>query len=494
MIRTIELREPSIEAGTVTFTWHVDPPSALYRRHEFTLQFPPEIDLARVPRGIWWIVAIACLHTQWLLLRPCRVRLPVELEPEEIEVWLRLMDSEIATLEAYRGTRFFERCIVIECAGRPSPDPVPLLEGGRCATSFSGGKDSLLQAALLAEFTDDPVLVATTSPIAAFSDHTATRRRYVFDQSSKRLGVRLVEVHSTLRSAWDNMAAGFMGYPLALTEMADAFFYFSSTLVVAAALGITHCFLASETEVQTNAQIDGRFVQITHFMYSAVTQRALDGLIARFGMHYGSLTTPLHNAQVQRLLWERYRAVRDLQYSCWLLGPDQSACSDCPQCLRMAIGALAAGGNPADMGIELRRVLMRAGTWMPKSATGPQRRLPDDISRAELTLQMIENVRAVSPGRVLEHLNVADIDGTDGEARAAAHEAYCDLHERLAHFPERAIGYRPGYLAGVDPLLRRALTELYAASFPADPEDSYAEMLSASDKQARWILEPLALA
>src|SRR5262249_28284957 len=152
----------------VTFRWRVDPATALYRQPQFTLRFPETVDLARVPEGLWWTIMLICLHSQWPLLRPCRVRLPVRLGPGVAECWNRLMDAEVTTLEAYRGTNDFEREIEIIEDGPPlkySLAPGGTNGAARCATAFSGGKDSLVQTGLLTELTQKPVLVATTSPM-----------------------------------------------------------------------------------------------------------------------------------------------------------------------------------------------------------------------------------------------------------------------------------------------------------------------------------------
>src|SRR4029077_7600676 len=172
-----------------------------------------------------------------------------------------------------------------------------------------------------------------------------------------RRDVQLVEVHSDFRSVWDNGFAGALGYSPAVNELTDTFLYMSSLLAAGTALGKTRLFLASEAEVQANALIDGKIVQHRHFMYSAATQRALGQLLAPYGIRFGSLTWPLYSIQVQQLLWARYSDLCDLQYSCWLLRPGEATCSQCEQCFRIAMTALASGHNPERMGIDLRKVL-----------------------------------------------------------------------------------------------------------------------------------------
>ncbi len=234
--------------------------------------------------------------------------------------------------------------------------PYGLITGSGCGTAFSGGKDSLLQAGLLLELTERPLLVATTSPMPPLADHITARRRQVFEAIQTRKNPLFVETQSDFRSSWDNAFAVQLGYRVAVNELTDTFLYTSSLLAAGAALGVTRLFVASEAEVQVNALIDGKIVQHCHFMYSAATQRSLARLLAPYGFKFGSLTWPLHSMHVQQLLWARYPDICDLQYSCWRVGEGQATCSQCEQCLRIAVTALEAGHDPQRMGIDLVKV------------------------------------------------------------------------------------------------------------------------------------------
>src|SRR5262249_26786439 len=120
-------------------------------------------------------------------------------------------------------------------------------------------------------------------------------------------------------------------------------------------------------------------------------------------MRYCSLTSPLHSSQVQTLLWTRYADLRDLQYSCWKVRGEERACSRCPQCLRLALGALALGDAPGRMGIDLVQLLVSMRGWRPKSAgTGPGDDLPRAVTDRGLAAQVASSferhpVRPVAP-------------------------------------------------------------------------------------------------
>jgi len=478
VISTFALDEPLARGSSLRVSWTVSPQSRLLRGDSFDMHFPPSIDVERVPRGLLRIAALAILHPLWILLRPCVVRLPFAFEPGEAEFWLRLLDSEIATLESTRDTGFHERCIFFAFDGPPAPAVVPLDDNGSVAAAFSGGKDSLLQAALLHELGYEPTLVTTTSPLPPLEDHLTERRAFVLREAAHRLGVRHVEVGTDAWSVWENGFAGRLGYPLAVSELNDAFLYFASLLIAGAASGATHLFLASEADVQTNGIRDERFVQIPHFMYSVVTQASFSALLAPWNVRYSSLTSPIFNAHVQQLLWRRYPQVADLQYSCWLARADQSSCSDCNQCLRTVLGILAAGGDPRSAGYDPDRALGRAAGWMPKPAVDPAS--PEARSRADLGLQMIETVRSIESAVARRYL------GDD------AFHAYRTFADRLATEPVRHIGMRTSFGAFLDPLVRDGAMARYIQAFPgAAAVDDAATAARAQDAIAS-ITAPLA--
>ncbi|HVT58439.1 MAG TPA: hypothetical protein VHR45_08560 [Thermoanaerobaculia bacterium] len=221
----IVLHPPEVSCAGAWFRWQIEPATPLYSAHSFGLRLPAGLDGRRLPEGFWWTVALLCLHSHWTLLRPCSVRLPVGLEPGHREFWLRLLARELTTLGAYRRGGGAERpaggaasepggglaeapagasgrgpggasSIELLDDGPPLLGPAPLAEAGRCAAAFSGGKDSLLQAALLAELGLPAVLVTTTSPMHPLSDHVTPRRRQVLAEIAPRRDLEVVVLSS----------------------------------------------------------------------------------------------------------------------------------------------------------------------------------------------------------------------------------------------------------------------------------------------------------
>jgi hypothetical protein len=468
MMHRIFLMPPTVEGQSVTFHWRVEPAGALYRKTNFTLTFPVCVDLSAIPGRLWWDIFLICLHPHWLLLRPCQIYLPLRLPASERQFWLQLLQNGADTLKSDLPERLRSDLLGITIIGGELDIPRTSVSGFGFGTSFSSGKDSLLQAALLCELTERPLLVTTTSPLPPLADHETERRRTVLAAIQERRNIQLVEVNSDFRSIWDNGFAGQLGYSVAVNELTDTFLYMSSLLAVGAALGKNHLFLASEAEVQANSVIDGRIVQHKHFMYSAATQRALGQLLVPYGIRFGSLTWPLYSIQVQQLLWARYSDLCDLQYSCWRVGPGEATCSQCEQCFRITMTALASGHNPERMGIDLRKVLCRAPDYVTTSSPAtwilPQDRwnegaavVRDAVCRVPLT--HLASVLAKGRIRIL-----------------ASRETFRMLRNfyRLQLLARQAPRYRhPGvreaFFDWLDPELRDSLVGIYTRHFSREP-------------------------
>lgn len=488
----IELFAPELEARRVTFRWRIDPAPELYRRQEFSFNFPETLDLDRIPLSLWWRIALICLHSHWPLFRPCQVKLPIRLLPGEAECWSRLLEVQAMTLEASYGTKNLSRRIEILEEG-PELPIIPLPDSPRCVTAFSGGKDSLLQVGLLTELTPRTILVTTTSPMPPLEDHLTERRREVFDEIGRRRELTFVEVESDFRGNYDYYQPPSLEKYVPATTIHDTLLYLGSSLAAGYALGAPHLFLASEVEVNENREVDGQIIQHPHYMYSVVTQGAIERILAPFGIRYCSLTSPLRSYQVQELLWTRYRDISDLQYSCWQTRRGEKMCNTCSQCLRVALCALATGGRPSRMGVDWVKLLNSLHDWTPKPMarlTGETR--PQEISSIHLHSQV---------ARYLERLDWPVIgreiwrDSIWNLLRREAWRAigsYRGLRRRaMATNPGPSPGYQPGFLRFVDPLIREELAAIYAASYqPAAGEEAFANA-DRAEKWIAWITEPL---
>ena len=93
--------------------------------------------------------------------------------------------------------------------------------GDRAAVAFSGGKDSLTLTALLAELTERPLLVATTSPVPWARDDVGVARERALAEIVKRLPVDVIEVRSDFRTCWSLGSSARGGYTLGINQLCD---------------------------------------------------------------------------------------------------------------------------------------------------------------------------------------------------------------------------------------------------------------------------------
>ena len=488
VMREIWIDAPLVVQDRIEFSLRVEPQTALYHRTTFFLRFPCPIEPALFPDRLLWLMALLCLHSHWALLRPCRVHLPVRLGEGEKELWLRLLDATVVTLEGNRRGNDVVRNIEIVDNSSPLDDVLPLPERGLCAAAFSGGKDSLLQAGLLAELLPELLLVTTRSPMPPLHDHVTERRQHVMRQIvARRPRISLIEVESDLRASWRNDFPPSAGYQVSVNELTDTFLYLSALLGASWARGVTHLFLASEAEVQENVDLDGTTVQHPHAMYSVVTQTVLSVLLSRFGIRCGSLISPLRSQQVQQLLWQRYPDLSDLQYSCWRVAQNEAACSSCSQCLRIAFGALAIGELPERMGIDLMKLMSTMQRWTAR-ILGDSPLLPGDRVAVELHAQTVRAIAATPIRRFASALGPRQ--HTMGGLLSIVR--FSKLRRRMrGTVIGQQPGYRPAYLAHVDPLVRDGVASIYAASFPPEDSKLHEPMRQRGEMLARWITEPL---
>lgn len=491
-LNIIRILAPEVQGQRLILRWAVDPRTTLYRKCEFSMKFPVGVELGRVPEGLLWRLALICLHSQWALLRPCRVEIPIGLLPGEKELWDRLIHAELATLNAY-SDRVQEAHKVEIVADGPNLKTTPVPISDRCATSFSGGKDSLLQTGLLAEFTERPVLVTTTSPMPPLEDHLTERRRQILNEITGRVPVDLIEVDSDYRANFDHGFAQERGYQISVNEITDAFLYLGSLVVTGAALGVGHLFLASELEVQENVTIGEEVIQHPHFMYSVATQYAIGALLKHWGMTCSSMTAPLHSYQVQELLSTRYANLRDLQYSCWRVRMGEMACNACSQCLRVAFSLLAIGQRPSMMGMNVGRILRTMRKWQPKRIEQYQSpMLPRDTVSVRLHAQVMRSILAAPKGDVVAEIGLIPSKRIPPLGRILALAAYRRLRRSAKRYaPGPSPGYCPEFLEFVDPLVREQVAALYARRFAPHQGTTYTGTFERCRTLSHWIAEPL---
>lgn len=471
------------------FRWDVSPASEFYERCDFRLRFPDELDLDGVSRALWWRIALLCLYTHWAFIRPCRVELPVRLGARELEFWMRLIDNTARQLEAYGSRRRRGRAAQLVDSGPPLP-PVPVAAGAnRAAVAFSGGKDSLLLAALLAELTERPLLVMTTSPVPWTRDNSGGARSDALARIPRMLPVDTIEVHSDLRTCWAPDFAARDGGTLAVNLVSDLPLFQAVTLAVGAAAGAPRAFMASETDCQYNARVGGRLVQHQEFVGSEAVQAALDRLFSRFGLRQGSLTYPVHMPVVQRMIWRRYRDLASVQFSCYQAPEGARACNECPKCLQITMVTLAEGISPIEAGIDPVAVLCARADWrLDGGGSQAVKRIPLHDRRSPRD-HIIRCLRSASTEAVASTIGAGAGDDPRLPQALAIYERLRE--EALSLTTPEPPGYVPGLLEMVHADLREGLEAILRQYLPADTSEDFDGMVRRAGELTDWITAPL---
>lgn len=463
-----------ISGSTVRVEWTVEPATPLYRHCDFTLDFGSALDPRTLPLKVCWTAVLLCLHSQWNLLRPCRVVLPVLFPEGEIEFWSRLLDSERIVLEKYRGTADFARNVELVCLGQPFSTAIPPVTNGRAGEAFSGGKDSLSQAGLLCELAPPALLVNTLSPMPPQLDHVFEAREWVLTQMALRRECQVVVVKSDLRSTWENDFPSRLGYRHTVNELSDVFLYTANLMLVAASRGVEYIFQAAQLRFNQVDYYHDQLLQNYHFNAAPITQHSLDRLFRQWGLHYGSLITGLSNFQTQQLICQRYADLRELQSSCWSMQKkNQRYCSRCRKCLQVAAVRLALGLDPAEIGLDLERLF----------------RAPIDLSGG--SVDTIEYAMArIDLARVQPFF-----PKQSWLTRLRRPSAYSNLRIMVEQdrTPVRSpvVQRRPQYDKWIPARFATRIDEIYREYWQEEDPTDYSDNIARVDRGVRWITAPL---
>jgi 7-cyano-7-deazaguanine synthase in queuosine biosynthesis len=490
----IRLHAPIVRGNAVDFSWDISPDNGFYIDPKFTLDFPESVRASAVPEGVWLRVMMICLYTHWTVLRPCRVVLPRRLPPGEREFWSRMIDAGVMTLENDQdqagGPTYADRTgreVELVETGPPAGELTPAAERSGAITSFSGGRDSLTQTALLSELGDSPLLVTTISKREGSIEFETPRFEYVLAETQVRTGLELVEIRSNIRSCFSNFHPLVARYGMAVSELTDTLLYFANCWATACARGAESVFMACEAEAQESVRRDGMIVQIEHFGFTAATQRALSALIAPTGITFTGLTAPLEHFQIQRILDKRFPELRDLQYSCYSQEPGEDACSNCFGCLKGSIHRISDDVSPTEIGIDVERVLSARSDWSPADDGEKRRgsvgqlygdRMNNHLVRVLRDLDT-ERVAKFTPNGVLSEPAMTGLTKLRATALAAPD-------------PPEEPGYRSGFLELLEEPLRSGLDSLYGEHFEAEPREQYEHLLENTLLLSDWIAAPLA--
>lgn len=490
----IRLHEPVVDGQRVRFSWESEGDHGLYLRKEFFLDFPGSVNVAAVPEGLWLRVMILCLHSHWLIVRPCRVEIPRTLPQGEREFWLRMIDAAAWTLEfdlaeprsAERSAKT-RRAVELVDYGPPAGELSANDPSDTVVCSFSGGRDSLAQAGMLVEFGLKPLLVTAVSRREASIEFETERFRQTLERASAETGAESIVVNSDFRTCCENLHPLTTPYRAAVSELTDTLLYFSACWAVASARGASEIFLAGEAEAQESLRAEGGVVQIEHFSYSAVTQLALTALAAPTGVANSSLISALEHFQIHRLLASRYPKLRALQYSCYSQHAGEEVCSRCYSCFKTAMYLLSEGVSPTEVEIDVDKALIARSDWEP---LGPRSSHSTGTAAkryaARLDNQLVRVLRELDESKIEALLPSGKLSRGGSAGLARLRQTAFDAND-----PTPEPGFRADFLALHDEPMRSRLEGVFGEHFARDERAEFAEMFDNTRLLGDWIAAPL---
>jgi hypothetical protein len=346
----------------VRFRWDLRPPHPAWTRNEFTLEYEDDIDLTAMPRALLWTVFLGCTHAIWALLDGYEVELPEPIDPGELEFWEKMAWASRAASGISPSAEGLPGVRLRWTGSRAEPStPRSLSQTGPPAVLLSCGKESLLSLGLLREARGQVVAINVASSMPGSHDHESTFRAKALEALGQAPGVRVRRVRSDIRATWRNNYAISSGGIASVNELADCFIYPSAALPVAYQHQLPWIALGSEWgEHHVPIRAPGGWHFDRYFSLSGVAIAAVSRLWeSRYGVGYTSVIQSISQYLVQRTLLQRYPDLAAFQHSCYRGRADVRACQLCEKCARVTAMALAAGADPAVIGMDVNRVFSR---------------------------------------------------------------------------------------------------------------------------------------
>ena len=379
-VTVLTIHRPVVSDHAVHFSWTTTPRSSLHRRESFSLRFPTGVDLRSVPSAFWDRASLLLLHTHAALLDPCTIEVPWSITEREATALGQQVRAVKDTCDYYAGNepndatfRIYPSVAASEAGGTHRLS----LRHDSAVAAFSGGRDGIVQAAMLRAAGVPLTLATVTSAMPPSGDHANRWRRRSLATAPTRLDASFVEVRSDARScsrvlwALENGRAA-----VGVHEVTDQILYAVTCAAVALAQGVGEVFLAGETETHFSTVVGGRVIQFQQLSSAVPTLATLQVLLDAFGLSLRCATAPFRSWQVSTFLALQAPECIDLVATCWRADAESRSCNACSMCLSRTLFLLAEGIDERPIGVDLDRLGAWASEWEPDLS-----RLPDESPR-----------------------------------------------------------------------------------------------------------------
>ena len=421
----LTIHRPVVDDHAVHFSWTATPRTALYRRESFSLRFPPGVDLGSVPPAFWDRASLLVLHTHAALLDPCTIEVRWSITDREAAAIAQQVRAVKDTCDYYAGNEPGDATFRIHTSATTSPLAGFAGSANRhdsAVAAFSGGRDGIVQAAMLRAACVPVTLVTVTSPMPPSNDHANAWRRRSLATAPARLDASFVEVRSDARSCWRHSWALENGRAsVGIHEITDQVLYTVTCAAVALAQGVGEVYLAAETETHFATVVAGRVIQLQQLSSALATMTTMQILLDDLDISLRCATAPFRSWQVSTLLARKAAECIDLVASCWRVNADIRSCNACSTCLSRSLFLLANGIDERRIGVDLDELGAWAAQWTPHLTRGSDESPKQRVSRsnAEATLRAVSSMSHAA--------RALPLSGQDAGRREWIHE----LNDRL---------------------------------------------------------------
>ena len=279
---------------------------------EWTVKYPPSIDLQFVPQELLWVMFGMVTSEEWAWKSSIDVHLPEELKSTILDWWMGML--VINHKANPYGLNEYDEYGFTFTNGSHKPWEFPSPEGKIYPTIVMNGmgKDALCQIGMLTELSpNEKILAVTVDHPWEFSDKTTyTHLLNRLWELENNIGIPTALVQTNANEVFNMHIIPWYIYAL-------PFMYLHQT---------NTCYHAMELEF--NKYLNGVPIKPNT---SVPVLLSINKLLKSLGydMEYRSGTVPLSSYDAQKLLVERYPELQKLQTSCHHGFPN---CNTCPKC------------------------------------------------------------------------------------------------------------------------------------------------------------------
>jgi len=310
----VKLEPPKISKNIIIFRWNSDGRIPGVLKDEWSITYPPDVDLTVVPRELLWMMYALMTSEFFAWTSKINVVLPEKLDERFLKWWRGVLEINHKANPYERNLSTDSNFSFVngktEAGYSPNYSPNRRQTYPRIACMNGMGKDALCQMAVVKELTQEPILAVTVENPWLFSKIRIFKK---LREACKILEQE--DIHPLFISSSINQSFAFKIIPWYIFSLPLVYIY-----------NMEMCYFAEELDF--NKYFNGVPIKpntsVTLLEAINKLMRDLD-----YGIEFRSGIVPLSSFGTQKLLVERYPEFQKHQFSCMNRYPPCSRCMKC---------------------------------------------------------------------------------------------------------------------------------------------------------------------